>query len=326
MRRWSALLRTACTDRRLLVFLLLVAASAGVFYLFVLPAVLHDPLFNPRTGECSPNLVTSVMIATGRGFVEPLEGDDAQARYPEAPELTRFLRRETMHLSPNQIPGDFRTHQPSGNWAYRHRYLFCTIGVLWRVFGISWHVVTAFRIVLYCAMIGAIFGLMRLGMGRFWSAAGTFFLAVIPFILSESHNVRDFGKGPFILIAILAIGYLIKHPVRRAVFFGLATLLGLVIGVGVGFRADVLVCLPPALFALACCRRARAGSAVGERLAALGLLSVSFLVPRMRREYGGCAGNIAYNMRLFGDIGVPMATVGADAAECARAAANYDFG
>jgi adenosine kinase len=42
-------------------------------------------------------------------------------------------------------------------------------------------------------------------------------------------------------------------------------------------------------------------------------LSVSFLVPRLRREYGGCAGNIVYNMRFFGDLGVPVATVGADA-------------
>ena len=45
----------------------------------------------------------------------------------------------------------------------------------------------------------------------------------------------------------------------------------------------------------------------------LHMLNVSFLVPELRREYGGCAGNIAYNMRLLGDEGVPMATVGADA-------------
>jgi len=32
----------------------------------------------------------------------------------------------------------------------------------------------------------------------------------------------------------------------------------------------------------------------------------------MRREYGGCAGNIAYNLALLGDDGVPMATVGSD--------------
>jgi adenosine kinase len=42
------------------------------------------------------------------------------------------------------------------------------------------------------------------------------------------------------------------------------------------------------------------------------MLNVSFLVPQMRREFGGCAGNIAYNLQLLGDSGLPMATVGTD--------------
>jgi adenosine kinase len=42
------------------------------------------------------------------------------------------------------------------------------------------------------------------------------------------------------------------------------------------------------------------------------ILNVSFLVPRMRREFGGCAGNIAYNLNLLGGSPVPMATVGQD--------------
>jgi adenosine kinase len=42
------------------------------------------------------------------------------------------------------------------------------------------------------------------------------------------------------------------------------------------------------------------------------ILNVSFLVPDMRREYGGCAGNIAYNLKLLGGEPVIMATVGDD--------------
>ena len=42
------------------------------------------------------------------------------------------------------------------------------------------------------------------------------------------------------------------------------------------------------------------------------LLNVSFLVPDMRREFGGCAGNIAYNLNLLGGNALPMATVGSD--------------
>ena len=42
------------------------------------------------------------------------------------------------------------------------------------------------------------------------------------------------------------------------------------------------------------------------------VLNVSFLVPDLRREFGGCAGNIAYNLKLLGGDGAPMGTVGTD--------------
>ena len=41
-------------------------------------------------------------------------------------------------------------------------------------------------------------------------------------------------------------------------------------------------------------------------------LNVCFVNPQMRREFGGCAGNIAYNLKLLGGDPVPMGTVGAD--------------
>jgi len=42
------------------------------------------------------------------------------------------------------------------------------------------------------------------------------------------------------------------------------------------------------------------------------MLNVSFLVPEMRRQFGGVAGNIAYNLKLLGGDPYPMATVGDD--------------
>ncbi len=42
------------------------------------------------------------------------------------------------------------------------------------------------------------------------------------------------------------------------------------------------------------------------------ILNVCFLVPDMRREFGGCAGNIAYNLKLLEGNGKPMGTVGMD--------------
>ena len=42
------------------------------------------------------------------------------------------------------------------------------------------------------------------------------------------------------------------------------------------------------------------------------ILNVAFLVPKLRREFGGCATNIAYNLKLLGGDPLPMATVGDD--------------
>ena len=44
----------------------------------------------------------------------------------------------------------------------------------------------------------------------------------------------------------------------------------------------------------------------------LHIINVSFLVPEMRREFGGCAGNIAYNLKLLGGSPLIMASVGQD--------------
>jgi adenosine kinase len=45
------------------------------------------------------------------------------------------------------------------------------------------------------------------------------------------------------------------------------------------------------------------------------ILNVSFLVPTLRREWGGCAGNIAYNLQALGGQPVVMAALGVDGGE-----------
>ena len=47
----------------------------------------------------------------------------------------------------------------------------------------------------------------------------------------------------------------------------------------------------------------------------LHILNVSFLVPSLRRDFGGCAGNIAYSLKMLGGTPLPMATLGTDAAD-----------
>jgi adenosine kinase len=55
------------------------------------------------------------------------------------------------------------------------------------------------------------------------------------------------------------------------------------------------------------------------------ILNVSFLVPDMRREFGGCAGNIAYNLQMIGGAPLIMAAVGDDYQPYSRRLKNLDL-
>ena len=50
----------------------------------------------------------------------------------------------------------------------------------------------------------------------------------------------------------------------------------------------------------------------------LHILNVSFLVPTLRREFGGCAGNIAYTLCQLGGVPRVLAAVGADGTSTSR--------
>lgn len=56
----------------------------------------------------------------------------------------------------------------------------------------------------------------------------------------------------------------------------------------------------------------------------LHILNVSFLVPELRREFGGCAGNIAYTLHGLGGAPVVMATLGTDGGDYLERLTRWD--
>jgi len=57
----------------------------------------------------------------------------------------------------------------------------------------------------------------------------------------------------------------------------------------------------------------------------LHILNVSFLVPSLRRDFGGCAGNIAYSLHLLGGQALPMAMVGNDGQDYVQRLQSLDI-
>ncbi len=202
----------------------------------------------------------SVMIAAGRGF--------SVVEVDAVPELRAFMNYERRTFSLSEIPDDLPASYPNEPYQW-HRYMIWTVGVLWRVFGVSWNVFRGFSLVFLFMAAAAVYGIARLALPRGWSLFVAHAFVWNTAVLATVGLFRDFSKAPFILTAIGLLGWLIKTrpSVRR--YLCVAALLGGVLGFGMGFRRDMAaVVLLSAPILLSCrlesCRRpilSRAGAA-----------------------------------------------------------------
>ena len=134
--------------------------------------------------------------------------------------------------------------EPNSVSAY-HRYLLYTVALFWRIFGISWTSLEPLCALLLGGCAVAVYGIMRLGMGRLLSALLTLAFVLSPQMLTMLPSLRDFGKAPFLLLIIFLLGVFIKYRLGTKTLAGLSVLLGLLNGIAMGFRQDALYLFSP---------------------------------------------------------------------------------
>ncbi len=176
-------------------------------------------------------------LASGRGWVLP----DAN----QLPALREFVEHRAEHFDPALLPED-----PPQTWnsvERYHVYLSLAAGVVWWIFGISWHNLVVLAALLLGLSGLAMYLMCRIALPRWLSALGALIFVCAPALLGQLHNVRDFGKTPFVAFAVCLMVWLLGRSWPRRRFWALSGLLGAVIGVGMGFRQDLSVCLLPAL-------------------------------------------------------------------------------
>ena len=246
-------------------------AIIGAAYFLACP----DKPWPPAPAGFSSSFYAGAMtVAAGRpgglqGFVTP-----------SPPEIQAFMNMETMTLDPSHLDSPDITRN-MGDWEREHRYLLLAIGWFWRIFGISWNGLKVFLII-GLAISGVLaYFLFRLGMNRFLSFAAVLLFLSAPMILATLPSPRDFLKTPFLLGAFLLLGHLIRTAPAPRRFLTLAALLGLVLGVGIGFRRDVIVALPPTLAILAFGAGSGRGLPMPRRVAAIALFLACFLPPAL---------------------------------------------
>jgi len=183
----------------------------------------------------------AAMFAEGARYYNP---EPAQV-----PGLQEFLNEasDTFELT---APPPEHVRRPLSWFHQNHAYLMATVSLAWRVFGVSWFVFRGVIAVMAGTLAVAAYAVLRLGAGHILSAILALLFSVAPVTLTVMPNIRDFAKAPFIVAACGLMFWLAQRGRSDRALHRCAIALGLLIGIGFGFRSDVMVCIPPAVIVL----------------------------------------------------------------------------
>lgn len=182
-----------------------------------------------------------VMFALGKGYVNP--------RADKLPPMQEFLDGTRRILSPSDLPADISTG-PLSVYQQKWLYLIGTVALFWRFFGLSWDVLWPLHGLFYGAVAAAVYALFRLCCVRPVAVLFSLLIVFSPINLYFSPHLRDYSKAPFMLTGLFILGYLVKHPLRARWTLASAALLGIIIGIGKGFRFDVYLLYPASMAVL----------------------------------------------------------------------------
>jgi hypothetical protein len=178
----------------------------------------------------------AVMVACGRGF----QGPDLRTE----PALAAFLLQQSDAFDCTQLAPAVATVALTP-FQRASEYLEFAVAMTWKVTGVSWSKLVILPGAFFGAVAALTYGVLRLGLSRLFAL-----LALVPSVISTPNfmivpQLRDYSKGPFLLAAILLMGALVMGSADRRRIVGLSGIGGAVIGIGLGFRFDLVIAVLP---------------------------------------------------------------------------------
>lgn len=201
-------------------------------------SIAHFKYARERESGVKPSFYQSyyepaIRMACGQPF-----GVDISGKITD--EMRRFLKTEQQTLSCESVPpaATLESNPPTRAWFH----LFVTTAQIWKVTGISWPALDGLSAALLAIAAVMLFALFHLLMPIPIAAA----LAIISILpgLRFLPYFRDLNKAPFILAALFAVAWLVVRTPTRLRLCSTMVVLGIWLGVGYGFRPDVLIVLP----------------------------------------------------------------------------------
>ncbi len=198
---------------------------------------MNDPLQYTTQNQLNM-LHAAVFFAAGHGL--------CTADIESVPHLSAFFRREADAFDLAHIPDDLKTSPVNTPFELTHLYYLASVGWWWRFFGVSINALILYMALMHAVCGAALYGLFRMGLSRTAGVLAAVLTCSSPPMLYMSLIFRDFAKAPLLLGFLFLLTLLIQRPLSRRRLMSLAGAMGLWLGLGLGFRQDLLICLPPA--------------------------------------------------------------------------------
>jgi hypothetical protein len=177
----------------------------------------------------------AAMLACGRGYVSPVGG--------ESPVLDQFLNGERDAVPCDELPRQPRL-KPLDGAQFTWKYLLRSAAVIWRFRGVAWSHLVPLCGMLFAATVALTFLVSRLLAGRVASSIVAVSVMLSPLHWSQLPQLRDYSKAPFMLALIALLALLVRGPAGPARVLALAAGFGVILGLGTGFRSDLLIVAP----------------------------------------------------------------------------------
>ena len=270
--------------------------GASLFVASVAIAAWYVPRFSISGGKpwfYQYQFGPAVMTACGHGYINPPTG--------AVPALDGFLRQTRDSISCSEVSGAPAAPLTSMQRAFR--YLIATVGWTWRLEGrVAWSALTPLYAALYGVTVLLAYAIFRHGMGPVAAGLCAGALAVSTLHLNNLPHLRDYAKAPFVLALALIATRLVIPPVTTGRTPRLAAIAGLVTGIGIGFRNDLLVAIPAFVGLLALFLPVRLSDRIGLRLSAIATYAAAVYIAMapMRSIYTIGGGNSTPHLVLLG--------------------------
>jgi hypothetical protein len=180
----------------------------------------------------------AISLVCGGGF---------HARVIQDPHLLHFLNSTSGSFSCPRSPATLGPITQLNVFAREERYLMYAVAFLWKLFGISWTAIYPFFALLYGIASAAVYWISRNFVARLAALSVAAAFAASPIQEEMLPQLRDYSAAPFMLVAIVVIVTVIWKQLSPKMLIMLAALVGLELGIGFGFRTDMLSALPPFL-------------------------------------------------------------------------------